>query len=339
MDASAQGKSCDWAIPDSLLSPVFSAPRLRYDPKFDNFACDDVHDKSRSSSRSTSNDDSTPDHDSKLGDNSMLDDFGFMFGHSSALDDSIFTFDDSTSRINGFTFEDKSTTNASSFTCEDSAASRYIGFTLNSKHPPRTNLTFDDNIAAVASPATESTDLSLATLSIPAFIPQFALRSNFPFSTTTTKLHRPRNEKTKKNASADLTRTDDSGNEHTAAAKRPRKNNAPSQSKSKHLQHQSLPPPREVTVKKQPSSAARSRENNRLAAAKFRAKKKKRTDYVASTLEEASKRNEVLKMDLRELRDEFTRLRLLALEHQGCCHQIATYHVCQAGRVAQQWII
>jgi hypothetical protein len=72
------------------------------------------------------------------------------------------------------------------------------------------------------------------------------------------------------------------------------------------------------------------REKNRLAAAKCRAKKKNNTEDLEDAARIAGYQNTRLKQEARELRDEFSELRSLALMHdktQGCkCSDMHAYN-------------
>jgi hypothetical protein len=72
------------------------------------------------------------------------------------------------------------------------------------------------------------------------------------------------------------------------------------------------------------------REKNRLAAAKCRAKKKNNTEDLEEAARLAGYQNNRLKQEARELRDEFSELRSLALLHdktQGCkCADMHAYN-------------
>lgn len=91
------------------------------------------------------------------------------------------------------------------------------------------------------------------------------------------------------------------------------------------------------SASKQTVREAKAREQNRVAAAKIRAKKKMQVASVNKALNEKSERNSILKKELRDLRDELVRLRMTALEHQGCCGEIATYNDDQAITLVRQW--
>ncbi|KAK3625365.1 hypothetical protein LTR56_020450 [Elasticomyces elasticus] len=91
----------------------------------------------------------------------------------------------------------------------------------------------------------------------------------------------------------------------------------------------------DVEVKKE-----KYREKNRIAAAKCRAKKKDNTDGLEETFRDLQASHNFLTREARKLRDEYSTLRTLALQHApdtpGCnCSQIYTYNQCQAGEVVR----
>lgn len=82
------------------------------------------------------------------------------------------------------------------------------------------------------------------------------------------------------------------------------------------------------------------REKNRIAAAKCRAKKKDNTDGLEEQYRDLQASHNFLTREARKLRDEYSTLRTLALQHApdtpGCgCSQIYTYNQCQAGEVVR----
>ena len=88
----------------------------------------------------------------------------------------------------------------------------------------------------------------------------------------------------------------------------------------------------------------RYREKNRLAAAKCRMKKKDNVQGLEEKNREMSAENNFAKVEMRQLRDELTCLRTMALHHaahiEGCdCVALHAYNAMKAGELASEWSI
>ena len=92
------------------------------------------------------------------------------------------------------------------------------------------------------------------------------------------------------------------------------------------------------------SKREKYREKNRLAAAKCRMKKKDNVQGLEERSREMSAENNFAKVEMRQLRDELTCLRTMALHHaahiQGCnCLALHAYNSRKAGELASEWSI
>ena len=92
------------------------------------------------------------------------------------------------------------------------------------------------------------------------------------------------------------------------------------------------------------SKREKYREKNRLAAAKCRMKKKDNVQGLEERSREMSAENNFAKVEMRQLRDELTNLRTMALHHsahiQGCnCLALHAYNARKAGELASEWSI
>ncbi|KAK5137326.1 hypothetical protein LTR08_000296 [Meristemomyces frigidus] len=90
------------------------------------------------------------------------------------------------------------------------------------------------------------------------------------------------------------------------------------------------------------SKREKYREKNRLAAAKCRMKKKDNVQELEERSREMSAENNFARIEMRQLRDELTCLRTMALHHaahiQGCnCVALHAYNAKKAGELANEW--
>jgi hypothetical protein len=101
------------------------------------------------------------------------------------------------------------------------------------------------------------------------------------------------------------------------------------------LEHQGISIPKSGGKKVSESAQERYRKGNTFAAAKCRAKKRKCEEEAELKLAELELSNALLKKQVGLLQNEFTTLRMRALEHHECNGAIASYNLMQAGRAAE----
>ena len=89
------------------------------------------------------------------------------------------------------------------------------------------------------------------------------------------------------------------------------------------------------TVNAEMNHVKKKRESNRVAAAKCRVKQRQAKDDLHERYRELCRANKTMKLELRELREQFVLWRTLALQHTDCqCNALQKYNITQALRAS-----